>query len=250
MFREEMKAAGDAAAAKRALLDASPAAYLISAILAGVYIGFGSIVMGSCAGAFEGGVRRIVGAAVFPAALSMVIMAGSELFTGNAFTMTAGVLVGSVRTRDLARVWAWSYAGNLIGSLALSAIFCASGLLSGSTAGFFAGAAAAKTSAPAHELFARGVLCNILVCVAVWSCTKMKSESGKLVMIFWCVFTFVASGFEHSIANMTTIAIGAMTEGSAVTLSSAAWSLAAVTAGNIVGGSLAVALPYWIISKR
>lgn len=237
-----------AAEAKAEAFRASLSAFFVSSLLAGVYIGFGSIVMGICAGGFGGGVRRLVGAAVFPAALSMVIMAGSELFTGNVLVMATGAFCRRVDARALMGVLTVSYIGNLAGSLLVSAVFCASGLLSGATAEFFTAAAAAKFSASGGVLLARGVLCNVLVCVAVWCSFRLDSAPAKLVMIFWCVFAFVACGFEHSVANMTTCVLGIAASGSSELIGPYISNLVWVTAGNAAGG-LFVAAAYRHIAR-
>lgn len=100
-------------------------------------------------------------------------------------------------------------------------------------------------------LLSRGILCNILVCVAVWCGFKCKSEAGKLIMIFWCLFVFITAGFEHSIANMTLLTVGLLEPSTyAVTLGGFAYNLLVVTLGNMIGGILFVAVPYCIIAKQ
>ena len=91
-----------------------------------------------------------------------------------------------------------------------------------------------------------------MVCLAVWCCTKMKTESGKLIMIFWCIFIFMVCGFEHSIANMSVMAIGLMSPNGVAGLTIAGYfhNLLWVTLGNIIGGSIFVALPYYLIQKK
>jgi len=104
-----------------------------------------------------------------------------------------------------------------------------------------------------HEYFLhmRGVLCNILVCLAVWCGTKLKSESAKLIMIFWCLFAFITSGFEHSIANMTLLTVSLLAPfEKAVSLSGYFYNLSIVTLGNMVGGIVFVAVPYYLASKK
>ena len=101
------------------------------------------------------------------------------------------------------------------------------------------------------NLFAKAILCNILVCIAIWCGTKMKSEGAKMFMNFCCVGTFVTCGFEHSIANMTFLSIGLMNPmGKAITMGGFFYNLGIVTLGNMVGGILFVAVPYYVISRE
>ena len=100
-------------------------------------------------------------------------------------------------------------------------------------------------------LLLKGILCNTLVCMAVWCSIKLKSDSGKLIMVFWCIFTFMICGFEHSVANMTTMAVGLMNAGdAAVNVGGYIYNLFFVTVGNMIGGVLVVALPYHFIAKE
>lgn len=116
---------------------------------------------------------------------------------------------------------------------------------------FMAKTAEAKMAAGFLPLLSRGILCNILVCVAVWCGFKCKSEAGKLIMIFWCLFVFITAGFEHSIANMTLLTVGLLEPSTyAVTIGGFVYNLLVVTLGNMIGGILFVAVPYCIIAKQ
>jgi nitrite transporter NirC len=110
---------------------------------------------------------------------------------------------------------------------------------------------AAKMSIPFWPLLMRGILCNILVCLATWCSFKCKSESAKLIMIFWCLFVFITAGFEHSVANMTLLTIGLFApDGANVSIIGYIYNIAVVTFGNMIGGAIFLALPYYIISKK
>ena len=152
---------------------------------------------------------------------------------------------------DVVKIWVVCYIGNLVGSLVAAFIFQASGAASGTVGQLFAAAAEKKMTAPAINLVLKGLLCNTLVCIAVWCSIKLKSESGKLIMIMWCILTFMVCGFEHSIANMTTMAVGMMnsTTGT-LTIGGYIYNLVCVTIGNMIGGVVFVALPYYLISKK
>ena len=133
----------------------------------------------------------------------------------------------------------------------LSLLFYASGLQTGAVAEAVAKGAFAKMSAGFVPLVSRGILCNILVCLAVWCGFRVKNESAKILMCFWCLFAFITTGFEHSIANMTLLTSALLVPaGQAVSLGGWIFNLAAVTLGNIIGGAVFVALPYYIASRK
>lgn len=134
-----------------------------------------------------------------------------------------------------------------MGSLLSSALFVAAKVPTGAIGDYFVNLAANKTTTAPVPLFMKAVLCNILVCLAVWCGIKMKSESGKLIMIFWCIFVFMICGFEHSIANMSSIGVSLLT--GKVGIGPYLYNVVIVTLGNMVGGIVGVALPYHIISK-
>jgi nitrite transporter len=244
-----------AARSKAALLRHGPRQYLVLSALAGAYVGLGIVLIfaiGAPLQAAGSGATRAVMGASFGVALTLVIFAGSELFTGNNLVMTVGALSRTVTPGALAKVWALSFAGNLAGSALLALATAASGVLSKAPAKeFVLGIVAAKMSAPVMELFFRGVLCNALVCLAVWMGMRAKDETARLVLIFWCLFAFIGAGFEHSVANMTLLALGLFLphDPALVSWTGFARNLAVVTVGNIVGGALLIALPYWYVAQ-
>ncbi|HXX29189.1 MAG TPA: formate/nitrite transporter family protein [Myxococcaceae bacterium] len=255
MEHEAITAVAGAARSKAALLRHSPRQYLVLSALAGAYVGLGIVLIfaiGAPLQAAGSGATRAVMGASFGVALTLVIFAGSELFTGNNLIMTVGALSRTVTPGALARVWLVSFAGNLAGSLLLALATAGSGVLSKTPSReFVLGVVAAKMAAPAAELFFRGVLCNALVCLAVWMGIRTKDDTARLVLIFWCLFAFIGSGFEHSVANMTLLGIGLFLphDPALVSWPGFARNLALVTAGNIVGGALLVGLPYWYVAQ-
>jgi nitrite transporter NirC len=143
------------------------------------------------------------------------------------------------------------YIGNWLGSALVAAIFFGTGLGAGAVGEFIAASAAAKMAPPPLALFLRGVLCNALVCLGVWCCYRCKGEAAKLIMIFWCVFAFITSGYEHSVANMTLLTAALFAPYNAsVSISGYFYNILIVTLGNMMGGVLLVALPYAAISKK
>lgn len=242
------------AASKVKQLHHSKSKYLTLAMLAGFYVGLGIILIftigGLLAPADYAGTRIIMGVS-FGIALSLVIMAGADLFTGNNMIMTIGTLTKKTTWIETLQVWFYSYIGNFAGSILVAALFFYSGLAFDATGDFINATASAKMNAPFMELFVRGILCNILVCLAVWSSVKLKDETAKLIMIFWCLFAFITSGFEHSVANMTLLSLSLMIpHPETVSLAGMAANLIPVSIGNIIGGAVFIGAAYWFGNKK
>lgn len=252
MFQEEYSMLAKAAENKSKLLKKNPVGYWVAAMLAGIYVGFGILLIFSAGGMISSQpyVKIIMGAS-FGIALSLVVMAGAELFTGNNLVMAGGMFSGTVTFSETVRLWVVCLLGNWAGSILLALIFWGAGLAKGPVGEFMANAAAAKMAIPLIPLFFRAVLCNILVCLAIWCSFRCKSESGKLIMVFWCLFAFITSGYEHSIANMTLLTVGVLSpNGVAVSLSGYFYNILVVTLGNMAGGILFTAVPYYLISGK
>ena len=163
----------------------------------------------------------------------------------------AGVSRKKIRVQDAILLWIICWLGNLAGSILLALIYHGTGLASDPVGPFMATAALAKMSAPAGRLFLRGILCNMLVCLAVWSGFRTKSDSAKLIMTFWCLFAFITSGFEHSIANMTLLTEALLNPcGQAVSLGGLFYNLLWVTLGNMAGGIIFLTIPYSIGARE
>ncbi|MBI4284054.1 MAG: formate/nitrite transporter family protein, partial [Chloroflexi bacterium] len=172
---------------------------------------------------------------------------------GHTMYMPLGWLRKTISGANLATVWPIVWIGNLIGSAGLAALFIlggAAGMVSDSSS-FLNQVAAAKMNAPAIELLARAILCNWLVCLSLWMSSRTNNDAAKCIVIFWCLFAFIASGFEHSVANMTLFSIALLGEHPAtVSISGMAYNLFWVTLGNLLSGSLFMALGYWLYSKN
>ena len=254
MTEASVTAAAEAARTKAEYLRRHPAGYLVLSALAGVYVGFGIVLIfaiGAPLLAAGSPAARLAMGASFGVALSLVVFAGAELFTGNNMVMTIGVLRGTTSSRALAAIWLLSFIGNLAGSLALAWLVARSGVLgSAPHLAVVEKTVAAKMGLSFSELFLRGVLCNWLVCLGVWTAMRSQSEAGKLVMIFWCLFAFIGAGFEHSVANMTLLGIGLMQpHGDTVSVAGFVHNLVPVTLGNVVGGALFVGGAYWLANQ-
>ena len=184
----------------------------------------------------------------FSVALSLVVIAGAELFTGNNMVMFAGYLKKTVSLGEVLKLWLICWIGNLVGAILLAFIYNATGLYTDATLTAMTNTAAMKMTAGFIPLLTRGMLCNMLVCLAVWCGFRSKSESGKLIMVFWCIVAFFTTGFEHSIANMTLLTLALINNGGneAITMGGYWFNLLTVTVGNMIGGILLVAIPYYV----
>ncbi|WP_432666161.1 formate/nitrite transporter family protein [Wukongibacter baidiensis] len=247
MYSDLVNKVSNSAIAKVDTLKRSRAQYIISSILAGIYVGFGVFLIMSIGGSLQGApTTKVIMGASFGVALSLVVMAGSELFTGNNFVMVVGAMEKKVSWLDSLKIWMYSFTGNFAGSILIAFLYFRTGLAKGAVADFIVKVSSAKMNAPTMELFFRGILCNILVCLAVLCYIKLKDETAKLIMIFWCLFAFITSGFEHSIANMSLLTMGLfLPHDSAVSLAGMAHNLIPVTIGNFIGGGLFLGLAYW-----
>jgi len=253
MFKIDNKKMTQLALKKIDFMQQSTIRYLVLSALAGIYVGFGIILVFSIGAPFTvqnpSFVKLIMGAS-FGVALTLVIFAGSELFTGNNMIC----LIGGMSKRGIwGKVFAiffYSYIGNLIGSLFLAFLAVKSGIFSASPQNeFILKTVDLKMNLGFTELFIRGILCNWLVCLAVWTSSRTENDMAKIALIFWCLFAFVGSGFEHSVANMTLLGIGMfLPHTETISINGFIWNQSIVTLGNIIGGGMFVGLTYWFIS--
>lgn len=254
MFKTEVENVSHYAQKKIKALKQSKLSYLTAAMLAGMYIGISYIFIFTVGGylhAANSPAYKIAMGLSFGVALSLVMAAGAELFTGTNLVMTIGALEKKTTWLDAAKIWTASWIGNFIGSIITVGLFLATGLSKGTTGKFIIEGAQGKIAPSALQIFARGILCNILVCLAVWCYYKLKEETARLIMIFWCIFAFITTGFEHSVANMTLLPLAAiLSKGIEVTPAGVIHNLIFATLGNIVGGGLFVAVPYWLTSRK
>jgi len=229
---------------------------MVLGILAGVYIGFGAqlstLVTHDLSKYLGIGFARFMGGSVFTVGLMLVVIAGAELFTGNCLMMT-GLLKGSCSVKGMLRNWFFVYLANFAGSLLLVCIMFYSGLWKMNNAGVGGAAlkvAIDKVNLPFMEAFSRGIGCNWLVCLAVWLAVAGRDSVSKIFGIYFPIMAFVASGFEHSIANMFFIPAGIFATNAVSWGAFFINNLLPVTLGNIVGGGLFVATIYWWVYLR
>ena len=244
---------------------------LALAIMAGMFIAFGAIFFTTVT-SYGGnpGAVKLMGGLVFSLGLVLVVLAGAELFTGNNL-MVISLMNKKIKFKDLCRNWFLVYIGNLVGSLLVVLLMFASKqyLQDSSVVGLKAiNIAEAKVGLDFSTAFVRAILCNILVCLAIWLMMVAKSISGKVLGIIFPISAFVAIGYEHSVANMYFVPMGIMIKKLAPTIfweqigsTSSSYTnlefsnfvidnLIPVTLGNIVGGVFFVGMIYWFIHKE
>jgi formate/nitrite transporter len=224
---------------------------LVLAVLAGAFIAFGAMlyVVVTTNSGLGFGPERLLGGLAFSLGLILVLVGGAELFTGNSLIVFAWA-DGKITGARLLRNWGLVYSGNFVGATATALAVHLSGihgLTDGAVAGTVMGIAEAKLALTPIEAFVRGILCNVLVCLAVWLCFGARTVSGKILAIVFPISGFVALGFEHSVANMYMIPAGWLAGSELVTLGGYAANILVVTIGNVIGGGVLVALVYWLV---
>ncbi|SOY70946.1 formate/nitrite transporter family protein [Cupriavidus taiwanensis] len=222
-------------------------------MLAGAFIGLGALMFALVTSDASLGfaASRLLGGLAFSLGLVLVTVAGAELFTGNNLLAMAWAS-GCVSTREVLRNWVVVCLANFVGALGLALLVWTSGhaaMNAGAVGSTVIAIATTKAALSATEAFFRGVLCNVLVCMAVWMGLGGRSLADKAVAIVFPITAFVAAGFEHSIANMYYFPL-AMLLGAPLGWEDLARNLGLVIAGNLVGGSVLVALVYYTIYLR
>ncbi len=270
LLPDAMARKAEAAGVAKAQRD--PVRLFALAVLAGAFIAFGALfstIVGAGAGELPYGVGRLLVGLVFALGLILVVVGGAELFTGDVLMVMAWAS-RRLRLAAMLRAWAIIYVGNFIGACGTAVLVFLSGQyrFGGGAVGAAALAlAGAKLRLPFWDALMLGVLCNVLVCLAVWASLSARSVTDKVAILILPVAAFVAAGFEHSIANMYVIPLGLMIDAAApdafwaalgrvseglgvAALADFARNLVAVTIGNMIGGGVLVAAVYWFIYLR
>lgn len=239
------------------------------AILAGAFIAFGAIfsTVATAGSTLPFGLSRLLSGLTFSLGLILVVVGGAELFTGNNL-MIMGWASRKISTSSVLRNWVIVYFGNMLGAFSIVLIIWLSGHPSsgnGAVAERIVQIAAAKCTYTGLQAFMLGILCNILVCLAIWLCYSSKTVQGRILAIVFPITAFVAAGFEHSVANMYFIPMGLVVKewsnpavlgflsSNPDLFNELTWgnfllkNLLPVSLGNIVGGSLFVGIAYWFI---
>jgi len=269
MLPTDMALACEAAGAAKAGRDAL--ALIVLGVLAGAFVAFGAIFMTIVlTGAEElpWGVARLLAGLVFSLGLILVIVGGAELFTGDSLMIVA-CASRRITLPALLRAWSLVYVGNIVGAVGTAAlVFLAGqhGLAGGAVGRTALAIASAKAGLPTVQLFFLAVLCNVLVCLAVWMSFGGRSATDKVMVIIPPIAAFVAAGFEHSIANLYLLPYGLAIKAWAgpelwtvagqaasypgLTVGGVLHNIVVATIGNLVGGSLMVGAIYWFVYLR
>ncbi len=231
---------------------------LMLSILAGAYIGLGALyfVLVRSDPSLGFAARQVLGGVVFSLGLITVVVAGAELFTGNNLLAMAWA-DGKISTQELLRNWAIVCCGNFVGAAGLALlVFLSRHPETNGIAQEYIRIAAAKVAMPFWTAFFKGVLCNVLVCMAVWMALAGRSVIDKAVVIVFPISAFVAAGFEHSVANMYFIPLAMLLQTfDHIGTATITWlgffsNIVPVILGNIIGGSVLVGLVYHVIYRR
>lgn len=219
-------------------------------ILAGCHIGFGQLLanvvgldMASIKASDPGLQRMLLGVFGLPFGLYMVVVTGSDLFTGNVAMVLMAVLEGKATLRNMYKSWVFSWIANFIGSLLLAAIAKESGIITNPTS--FIAYATLKTEHTFLQTFLRGIMCNWLVCMAVYMSLGASDAAGKLATVFLPISMFVALLTDHCVANMFTLSCAMMLGADFGLHGMFVKNLIPATIGNIVGGAIPVGMMYW-----
>ncbi len=234
---------------KISLLESSPLRSLLLAGLGGVYIGLGValiLALGTPLFLVGSPLTKLVMAVTFGVALSLVLLGGAELSTGNHLVGAIGGVCGAITWIQAAKLIFWTWMGNLLGSWVLAGMVMESGVLSNPI--LLESLALVKMTLDPVQLVLRGLLCNWLVCLALWTASRTDSDGAKLLMVFWCLLAFVGTGFEHSVANQSLLAMALWSPHDvALTWSGYWYNQLWVVLGNLLGGGLCVGWVYaWV----
>lgn len=253
MYSVDVERMVELAKKKVGYLRLNPMGYFLLSAMAGIYLGFGICLIFSVGAPFWAGglvgLKLVMGMS-FGIALTLVIFAGSELFTGNNMVCAIGILARAITVKQMGRIFFYSFVGNFLGSLGIAWLIVQAGIVGQAPqSDLLLKVAAVKMNGPAWELFIRGILCNWLVCLAVWMAARTTNDAAKIMLIFWCLFAFVGSGFEHSIANQSILGMALfIPHGPDVTWLGLAWNQFWVVLGNVIGGAIFVGGAYWLCS--
>ncbi len=255
MYSATVQALSDQAVLKLAEQRRAPVSHFVRSMLAGMYVGAAIVLIftiGALMARAAPGSQRVLMGVCFGGALTIVLFAGSELFTGSNLILTLGVLSRRASVTGLLANWVWTWLGNLAGSVLLAWMVVQAGLLDDEPMrSFIVNLTGVKMNLPPDQLFLRALLANWFVCLAVWMAARVQSETARILLIWWCMFTFITSGYEHSIANMCGLCLGLLLpHGENVTWAGYWYNLSLATLGNIVGGAFFVGGLYWIGSPR
>jgi len=249
MYRDTTKQLAALAVNKITYLKEHPLGFSISTMMAGAYVGIGIILILTLGNDAEPISRNLIMGSLFGITLTLIIFAGAELFSGHTMFMAFGYLYKKLTGFQVIYDWVACWSGNLLGAMLLGVLFTlgGGGGWLDDPASLVHQIAEHKVESSIVELVARAIICNWLICLAIWMTFRTKSDTAKCILIFWCLFAFVAAGFEHGVANMTVFTISILgAHSDSVTVTSAWYNLIWVSFGNIIGGAGFIGVAYFL----
>lgn len=234
------------------IMKTDPLRFFVRSFMAGAYLGAAAILSYTLGAMLQdhGVVAKIAVAATFGIGLVAIVYLGAELFTGNCFVTIMPVLKGDLKIKDIIPMWITCYVGNVIGISLICFLFIKSGAQKTALIPYLTGIMTSKLQFNVFELFIKGILCNFIVCIAAYSGIKIKDETARLIVIMVFVMAFVLPGFEHCIANAGIFTMGITQLGNAIDWSMLPLHMLISSIGNIVGGSIVLAVPIYIMFRE
>lgn len=233
------------------LMKTDPKRFFVRAFMAGAYLGLAAILSYTLGALLSDHnvVGKIAVAGSFGIGLVAIVYLGAELFTGNCFVTIMPVLRRDIKLREIIPMWVVCYIGNMIGIALICFLFIKSGAQETIMQPYLKGVMESKLNFDVIDLLIKGILCNFIVCVAAYSGVKIKDETARLIVIMILVMTFVLPGFEHCIANGGIFAMGITQLGSVIDWTMLPLHMLISTLGNIIGGSVLLAVPIYIMFR-
>ena len=230
----------------------NPVGFFMSTMMAGAYVGIGIILILTLGNEVEPSSQKLIMGCFFGITLTLIIFAGAELFSGHTMYMTFGFFYKKIGALTVIKDWVICWYGNLFGAFLLTMLFVlgGGGGWNDDPTSLVHQLAQSKMNSTIVELLARAIICNWLICLAIWMASKTKNDTAKCILIFWCLFAFVAAGFEHGIANMTVFSISLLgNHPENVDFMGMLYNLAWVSVGNIIGGAGFIGIAYFLTSN-
>ncbi len=252
MFSDGLEKLGSSAKAKVALCNRSAFKYFLLSMMAGVFISFGVMLVYVLAAPFSAvsaPSTKLIMSITFSSALLMVIFAGAELFTSNTMTLVVGTLRKEIKQGALWKCLLICYVGNLAGCLLMARLAVWGGVFDPAPVSeLLLHVAEGKVNLLPQQILIKAMFCNMLICLAVWMSYRTKDEAARILLIVFAIITFYASGFEHSIVNMNTLAIALLIpHGADITLAHYVYSVGLASIGNFIGGAICIGGFYYYI---
>lgn len=234
-------------------LKSNPLGFMLSSIITGIFMSVGpSLSAAVMVQNAQSPIIQFISGILVPIGITMVVFAGTMIFTGSIFVSSLSALKKKITWLDLTKVLIMVYIGNWIGTLLFSALFTAAGQFEGGVGDYIIQLFSAKGDLSFWSLLARAVLANVWVSAALWAAYRSKSDSGKIIMTLLCHFAYMATGFENSVANMSQGSLALLASGGMAKIGIAKYLyvVGTSTLGNILASVFIFAIPFWIISKK